>query len=82
MANDFTALAAAIDLVANAVTEVAAAIRNPAVDNNDQGTIDTLAGRLEAIGAALSEALVAEQEEDGFDNTDSTPPVEGDEPTE
>ena len=79
LANDFTQLAAAIDAVARATEEVAAAIRNPAVDNNDQGTIDALAGRLEAVSAVLAGALVEEQAEDGV--VTDTPPENG-EPTE
>jgi hypothetical protein len=36
MANDFTGLKAALDNVVAGINEVAAAIANPAVDNNDQ----------------------------------------------
>jgi hypothetical protein len=65
MANNFDRLVAAIDAVSAGIAAVAEAIRNPAVDNNDQVVIDELAGRLEASAALLSAALADEQAEDG-----------------
>ncbi len=64
MSNDFTRLQGAVTLVATAVTAVAAAIRNPAIDNNDQSVIDTLAGQLEAAAAVLGVATEEENAED------------------
>jgi hypothetical protein len=60
MANSFERLSAAADRIADEIQSVADAIRNPAVDNNDQAQIDELAGRLE--GAADSLAGLAEEE--------------------
>jgi gamma-glutamylcysteine synthetase len=65
MANDFSRLTTAVQVVADNVAAVAEAIRNPAVDNNDQAVIDDLAGKLEAAANALGEAFLAEQAEDG-----------------
>ena len=65
MANDFSRLTTAVQVVADNVAAVAEAIRNPAVDNNDQAVIDNLAGKLEAVVNVLGEAFIAEQAEDG-----------------
>ena len=65
MANNFAALTAAVDAVAAEISAVAAAIANPAVDNNDQPTIDALTARLTAAADALKAATAAENAEDG-----------------
>lgn len=79
MANSFNSLSAAVDRVSASVEAVAEAIRNPAVDNNDQAVIDDLAGRLEAAAAALDSAVDAEKAED---NKNAPAPVEEPAPTE
>jgi hypothetical protein len=65
MANDFSGLNAALDAVAAGLAEVAAAIANPAADNNDQATIDAITARLGGFADQLSAAKVAEDAEDG-----------------
>jgi hypothetical protein len=75
MANDFTGLKAALDEVVAGINSVAAAIANPAVDNNDQAVIDGLTTQLQAAAAALSAATAAEVAEDG------TAPTPAPEPT-
>jgi hypothetical protein len=65
MANDFSALDAALAGVEQAIRDVAAAIANPAVDNNDQATIDAITARLGAAADALAAAKAAEDVEDG-----------------
>ena len=82
MSNDFTKLTAAIDDVAGKIVDVAQAIRNPEVNNNDQATIDAMATRLEAASAALLAATAAENAEDAGTPTPVVPapvvlPVEG-----
>jgi hypothetical protein len=69
MANNFSALTAAIDAVLGGIQEVAAAIANPAVDKNDQATIDALTAKLTTAAAALQSAVVAENAEDGATTT-------------
>lgn len=64
MANNFEGLSAAIDAVVVGIQEVAAAIANPAVDNNDQTVIDGLTAKLTAAAAALTDATAAENAED------------------
>jgi hypothetical protein len=65
LSNDFSRLQTAVNLVAANVLAVAEAIRNPAVDKNDQATIDSLAESLEAAAAALDVAREEENVEDG-----------------
>lgn len=65
MANDFSALDAALAGVEEAIREVAAAIANPAQDNNDQAVIDAITARLGAAADALAAAKTAEDAEDG-----------------
>jgi hypothetical protein len=65
MANDFSGLDAALAGVEEAIREVAAAIANPAVDNNDQAVIDAITARLGAAADALGAAKAAEDAEDG-----------------
>lgn len=65
MANDFSGLKAALDAVVEGINAVAAAIANPAVDNNDQAVIDSLTTQLQAAASALSAATAAEVAEDG-----------------
>jgi len=80
MAENFDRLSAAVDSVADRVEEVAAAIRNPASDNNNQATIDDLAGRLEGAADSLRAATADENAEDagpalpGGDNNPSPEP--------
>lgn len=64
MSNDFARLNDGMTALTDAVSAVAAAIRNPGVNNNDQAVIDDLAGRLEAAVSALGEATAAEDAED------------------
>lgn len=64
MANNFERMTKAVERIANEVEDVAAKIRNPAVDNNNQSTIDDLAGRLEAAADSLHSAGEAEAAED------------------
>lgn len=61
---DFTALTTAMDNIATEIEALAAAIRNPATDNNSQEQIDALAGRAEAAAAALRGLTAEEQAED------------------
>lgn len=65
MSNNFERLNAAVTLVGLNVAAVAEAIRNPAIDNNDQAVIDALAGQLEAAASILAAAKVEEDAEDG-----------------
>lgn len=65
MANDFTGLKAALASVEDGIRSVAAAIANPAVDNNDQAVIDGLTAQLSAAADALAAATAAEVAEDG-----------------
>jgi hypothetical protein len=74
MANDFSGLKAALDAVVAGINSVAAAIANPAVDNNDQAVIDSLTSQLQAAAAALSAATAAEVAEDG---TPAPAPTDG-----
>jgi hypothetical protein len=74
MANDFTGLSAALDAVVAGIQEVAAAIANPAVDNNDQAVIDGFTAKLTAAADALKAATAAENAEDG---TTTTAPADG-----
>lgn len=75
MANDFSGLNSALDAVVAGIQEVAAAIANPAVDNNDQTVIDGLTAKLTAAADALKAATAAEVAEDG---TVATPaPTDG-----
>lgn len=74
MANDFSGLSSALDAVVAGIQEVAAAIANPAVDNNDQTVIDGLTAKLTAAADALKAATAAEVAEDG---TPATPPADG-----
>lgn len=69
MSNNFDRLTAAVALVGTAVVDVAAAIRNPAVDKGDQATIDALASQLEAAAAALQVATADENAEDAGTTT-------------
>ena len=71
--NNFDRLAQAVQSVADRVDEVAAAIRNPSVDNNDQAVIDDLAGRLEAASDALDTAVAEENTEDAGTGGAATP---------
>lgn len=64
MANDFTGLKAALAAVEDGIRSVAAAIANPAVDKNDQTTIDGLTAQLTAAADALAAATAAENAED------------------
>jgi hypothetical protein len=64
MADNFDRMTKAVDRVANEVQAVADAIRNPAVDNNNQAVIDELAGRLEGAADALESATNEENAED------------------
>jgi hypothetical protein len=64
MANNFSRLNDAVTSVANEVAAVAAAIRNPASDNNDQAVIDDLSTRLESAAEALRSATQEENDED------------------
>lgn len=65
MANDFTGLKAALEAVQAGILSVAAAIANPAVDNNDQAVIDGFTAQLKAAADALAAATAAEVAEDG-----------------
>lgn len=73
MANNFERLSAAVAAVADGVLAVAEAIRNPAVNKNDQAVIDALAGSLESAAAGLAAAVVAENEEDAGPTPDPVP---------
>ena len=64
MSNNFDRMNAAVEAVGAAVLDVATAIRNPAVDKNDQATIDALSTKLEAAAAALAVATADENAED------------------
>lgn len=64
MSNNFDALSAALAGVEDGIRSVAEAIANPAVDNNDQATIDGLTARLTAAADALAAATAAENAED------------------
>jgi hypothetical protein len=64
MSNNFEALSAALAGVEDGIRSVAEAIANPAVDNNDQATIDGLTARLNAAADALAAATAAEDAED------------------
>lgn len=75
MANNFERLSSAVQSVADRVEDVAEAIRNPAVDNNDQAVIDDLAGRLESAAAALDTAVAEERAEDGTETEQPTEPA-------
>lgn len=75
MANDFTGLKTALDEVVAGINSVAAAIANPAVDNNDQAVIDGLTTQLQAAAAALSAATAAEVAEDGTASTPAPEPT-------
>ena len=75
MSNNFDRLTAAVTLVGGAVVDVAAAIRNPAVDKNDQATIDALATQLEAAAAALQVATADENAEDAGTVATPAPPA-------
>lgn len=77
MSNDFSGLTAAIDAVAVGISEVAAAIANPAVDKNDQATIDALTAKLNGMVAALTAATAAENAEDGTTATTEPAPADG-----
>jgi len=79
MANNFDRLNAAVQSVADNVLDVAEAIRNPAVDNNDQEVIDELAGRLEDAASALDAATAEENAEDAGP---AEPVAEGEAPNE
>jgi hypothetical protein len=74
MANNFSGLSAALDAVVAGIQEVAAAIANPAVDNNDQAVIDGFTAKLTAAADALKSATAAEVVEDG---AAVTPPADG-----
>lgn len=75
MANNFEGLKAAIAAVEAGIRQVAEAIANPAVDNNDQATIDGLTGQLTAAADALAAATAAEVAEDG--TAETAPPADG-----
>jgi cell division GTPase FtsZ len=77
MANNFAALSAAIDAVVAGIQEVAAAIANPAVDNNDQTVIDGFTAKLTAAADALKAATAAENAEDTGTTAPTTPPTDG-----
>jgi hypothetical protein len=64
MSNDFSAMDAALGGVEQAIRDVAEAIANPAVDNNDQATIDGFTARLVGAADALAAAKAAEDAED------------------
>lgn len=61
---DFSRLNAALDSIATNLADLAAAIRNPATDNNTQAQIDDLAGKAEAAAIALQGLKVEEDAED------------------
>lgn len=62
--SDFARVNAAVEAIAAGIADVAAAIRNPAA-NNDQAALDELAGTLEAFSATLGVLKVEEDAEDG-----------------
>lgn len=59
MAEDFSNLSAAIDTVTTEIAEAVAILQNPAVDNNNQATIDQLTAKLTGASGALGGALPA-----------------------
>jgi hypothetical protein len=69
---DFTRLNAALQSLADSVEGIAAAIRNPQTDNNDQNQIDHAAGTLEAAAETLRGLVVEENTEDGASADDSS----------
>lgn len=81
MANDFSGLKAALEAVEAGIRGVAAAIANPAIDNNDQLVIDGFTAQLKTAADALASATAAEQAEDGTPAPVETPvdpaPVDG-----
>jgi hypothetical protein len=59
MAEDFSKLTAAVDTVVTEITAVVQELQNPATDNNNQSTIDSLTSRLETAAASLASAVPA-----------------------
>jgi hypothetical protein len=77
LANDFTAMIAAIDTVTSEIDVVIGILQNPNVNNNDQTQIDALTARLSAVGNALAAALPAPAEPAPVETRpQSRPPVE------
>ena len=56
MANDFTALSAAIDRAVMLINEAVTILQNPQTNNNDQSVIDALTIRLTGAADALAGA--------------------------
>lgn len=75
MANDFSGLKTALEAVQAGILSVAAAIANPAVDNNDQTVIDGFTAQLKAAADALAAATAAEVAEDGTAAAPATDPA-------
>jgi hypothetical protein len=61
---DFSRLTAAFADIATGLDALAAAIRNPATDNNDQAQVDALAGQAEAAAEAIRGLTAEEDAED------------------
>jgi len=72
---DMTKLNAALASIGASVESVAAAIRNPQVDNNSQAAIDEFAGRLEAVAAGLTGLAAEETALDTAESIAADPPA-------
>lgn len=76
LSNDFSRITAAVTALGAGLVSLAAAIRNPAVDNNDQAVIDEIAGSLEAMAAGLPGLIAEEDAEDGVVSAGEETPAE------
>lgn len=81
MAEDFSKLAAAVALVGSEIDAVVTELQNPAVDNNNQATIDALTSKLtdaaSALGSALPPAAAPASGGPAAGDPNTSPPADG-----